>query len=203
MGNSPVTGEVPSQRPVTRSFDVSLICALNTRLSKQSWGWSFETPSHNVFSWWVTLQHPTRLHNVKQKTRVPWAHLLSHAANRFFGAQFKEIRVLPKNAFVAAPLSRVRIQFYLDIPFLVKVNLLWHMCDAGLVKAMVFPLHCNHWLLMYILAIWSTWSRENDKILIHIHICYKIRVKCVIIASWRCMETCANQLTLLINCRTI
>ena len=26
-GNSPVTGEFPAQRPVTRSFDVSLICA--------------------------------------------------------------------------------------------------------------------------------------------------------------------------------
>ena len=26
-GNSPLTGEFPSQRPVTRSFDVSLICA--------------------------------------------------------------------------------------------------------------------------------------------------------------------------------
>ena len=26
-GNSPVTGEFPTQRPVTRSFDISLICA--------------------------------------------------------------------------------------------------------------------------------------------------------------------------------
>ena len=26
-GNSPVTGEFPTQKPVTRSFDVSLICA--------------------------------------------------------------------------------------------------------------------------------------------------------------------------------
>ena len=26
-GNSPVTGEFPAQRPVTRSFDISLICA--------------------------------------------------------------------------------------------------------------------------------------------------------------------------------
>ena len=34
----------PSQRPVTRSFDISLIFALNKRLSKQSWGWWFETP---------------------------------------------------------------------------------------------------------------------------------------------------------------
>ena len=28
-GNSPVTGEFPAQRPVTRSFDVSLICVLS------------------------------------------------------------------------------------------------------------------------------------------------------------------------------
>ena len=27
VGNSPVTGEFPTQRPVTRNFDVSLICA--------------------------------------------------------------------------------------------------------------------------------------------------------------------------------
>ena len=44
-GNSPVSGEFPAQRPVTRSFDVSLICSLNKRLSKQSWGWWFETLS--------------------------------------------------------------------------------------------------------------------------------------------------------------
>ena len=40
--NSPVAGEFPSQGPVTRSFHVSLICALNKWLSKQSWGWWFE-----------------------------------------------------------------------------------------------------------------------------------------------------------------
>ena len=49
VGNSPVTGEFPAQRPVTRSFDVSLICALNKRLSKQSWGWWFETPSCSLW----------------------------------------------------------------------------------------------------------------------------------------------------------
>ena len=47
--NSPVIGEFPSQRPVTRSFDVSLICALNKRLSEQSWGWWFETPSQSLW----------------------------------------------------------------------------------------------------------------------------------------------------------
>ena len=44
-GNSPVTGEFPAQRSVTRSFDVFFDLCLNTRLSKQSWGWWFEAPS--------------------------------------------------------------------------------------------------------------------------------------------------------------
>ena len=44
-GNSPVSGEFPAQRPVTRSFDVFFELRLNERLSKQSWGWWSETPS--------------------------------------------------------------------------------------------------------------------------------------------------------------
>ena len=34
-GNSPVIGEFPAQRPVTRTFDVSFDLHLNKRLSKQ------------------------------------------------------------------------------------------------------------------------------------------------------------------------
>ena len=44
-GNSQVPGEFPAQRPVTRSFDVFFDLRLNKRLSKQSWGWWFETLS--------------------------------------------------------------------------------------------------------------------------------------------------------------
>ena len=36
-GNSPITGEFPAQRPVTRSFEVFFDLRLNKRLSKQSW----------------------------------------------------------------------------------------------------------------------------------------------------------------------
>ena len=43
-GNSPVPDEFPAQRPVTRSFDVSFHLHPNKRLSKQWWGWWFETP---------------------------------------------------------------------------------------------------------------------------------------------------------------
>ena len=43
--NSPVTGEFPAQRPVTRSFDVFFDLDLNKQLSKQSRCWWFEMPS--------------------------------------------------------------------------------------------------------------------------------------------------------------
>ena len=39
--------EFPAQRPVTRSFDVYFDMQPNKRLSKQSWGWWFETPSRS------------------------------------------------------------------------------------------------------------------------------------------------------------
>ena len=44
--------EFPSQRPVTRSFDVFFDLRLNTRLSEQSWSW-----------WFETLSRPFRLHS--------------------------------------------------------------------------------------------------------------------------------------------
>ena len=42
-------GEIPTQRPVTRSFDVFFDPRLNKRLSKQPWGWWFETPSCSLW----------------------------------------------------------------------------------------------------------------------------------------------------------
>ena len=48
-GNSPVPGEFPTQRPVTRSFDVYFDLRPNKRLSKQSWGWWFETLSCSLW----------------------------------------------------------------------------------------------------------------------------------------------------------
>ena len=48
-GNPLVTSGFPSQRLVTWSFDVFFDLRLNKRLSKQSWGWWFETPSHPLW----------------------------------------------------------------------------------------------------------------------------------------------------------
>ena len=44
FGEFTVTGEFLTQRPLTRSFDVFFDLRLTKRLSKQWWGWGFETP---------------------------------------------------------------------------------------------------------------------------------------------------------------
>ena len=42
-------GEFPTQRPVTRSFDVFFDLRLNKRLSKQAGDWWSETPSCSLW----------------------------------------------------------------------------------------------------------------------------------------------------------
>ena len=48
-GNTPVINEFPSQRPVTRSFDVFVDLRLNKRLNIYSWRRWFETPSGSLW----------------------------------------------------------------------------------------------------------------------------------------------------------
>ena len=48
-GNLPVTSEFPSQRPVTRSFDVFFDLLLNKQLSKQLGDWWFEMPLRSLW----------------------------------------------------------------------------------------------------------------------------------------------------------
>ena len=63
-GNSPVSGEFPAQRPVTRSFDVFFDVRLIKRLSKHSRGWWFETLSHPLWrhhNEMIALQNYLRL----------------------------------------------------------------------------------------------------------------------------------------------
>ena len=43
---------IPTQRPMTRNFDVFFDLRLNKRLSKQSWDWWFETPSGSLWRHW-------------------------------------------------------------------------------------------------------------------------------------------------------
>ena len=69
VGNSAVTGEFPSHRPVMRGFDVFFDLHLNKRLSKQWRGWWFETQSHplwhhcNVFAVYWSNSNNTNFHS--------------------------------------------------------------------------------------------------------------------------------------------
>ena len=81
-GNSPVPGEFPTQRPVTRSFDVFFDLRVNKRLSKQLWSWWFETHSpplwrHSNVAMWIEKffngdkQHLTQKY-VTGYWKCPW-----------------------------------------------------------------------------------------------------------------------------------
>ena len=57
-------GEFPTQRPVTRSFDVYFDLRPDKRLSKQLWGWWFETLSHSLW------RHRNELWSFLQKSNL-------------------------------------------------------------------------------------------------------------------------------------
>ena len=62
VGNSPITGKFPAQRPMTWGFDVFFDLRLNEQLSKQSWGLYFDTPRRPLW----------RHCNVSACQSVPW-----------------------------------------------------------------------------------------------------------------------------------
>ena len=59
-GEFTVSGEFPAQRPMTRSFDIFSYLRLNKRLSKQSWGWWFETLSCSLWRQCNVSSHTTQ-----------------------------------------------------------------------------------------------------------------------------------------------
>ena len=71
-GNSPVPGEFPAQRPVTRSFDVLFDPGLNKQLSKQLWGWWFETLICSLWRHCNTDKIKWTLFFVKKKEKKSW-----------------------------------------------------------------------------------------------------------------------------------
>ena len=69
-------GEFPTQRPINWSFDVFFDLRLNKRLSKQLWGWWFETLSRLLW------RHSNVVRIKCHKNSVPgqcWANFASYA----------------------------------------------------------------------------------------------------------------------------
>ena len=68
-GNSPIAGEFPAQRPVTRSVDVFFDLCLNKRLSKQSKAWWFEAPSCSLWRQCNKTQEREKTMDCKNQSR--------------------------------------------------------------------------------------------------------------------------------------
>ena len=108
-------GEFPAQRPVTRSFDVFFDLRLNKRLSKQPWGWWFETPAWSLwrhrnakpsmFTWHVSINTATL------RCCQSGQALLSTSRSRVGGARFKPVDCrLP-----TLPIRRAQTEWLLDM----------------------------------------------------------------------------------------
>ena len=76
-GNSPVPGEFPAQRQVTRRFNVFCDLRLNKRLRKQSWGWWFETLSR-------PLWRHCNVENEAPVAAAQWPNLTSTKQHRIY-----------------------------------------------------------------------------------------------------------------------
>ena len=136
-GNSPVTGEFPAQRPMTRNFEVFFDLRLNKRLSKQSWGWWFETPSCPLWRYCnvklrETLWHKntfrvTCLLNAKS-IRQRWIPLQKGAAS---DAEFCFLCCLPEHA--VEPTVEFRMIWN-------DLTLSWRRCNMSIVPVPRFML---------------------------------------------------------------
>ena len=84
-GNSPVTGEFPAQRPVTRSLDVLFDLRLNKRLSKQWWSWWLWRHSNGAqYSAPPTNKHmPNWLFGARQLFKSVLGYCLLDPGNKF------------------------------------------------------------------------------------------------------------------------
>ena len=116
-GKSPVTGEFPSQRPLTQSFDVFLDLRLsfdvfldlrlNKRLSKQSWSWWSETPSRSLWRHssgrWFSRLTQSRMEIIGKKSfhknywvfyNMSWLQRIKHCGWRSISIHHTEKRMM-------------------------------------------------------------------------------------------------------------
>ena len=123
--NSPVPGEFPTQRPVTRSFDVFFDLRLNKRLSKQSWGWWFETLSHPLWrhrngisenkDWIIVKSHVSKIQKGIQLLPFPLTHTKYHILIewRLFGPVDYLIDRLWLSTFKAQNVTKSGVSFWI------------------------------------------------------------------------------------------
>ena len=128
-GNSPVTGEFPAQRAVTWSFDAFFDLRLNKRLSKQSWGWWFETPSRalwrhcNVYWDLRFVCGNTMLH--EKSTITYFSYKMLHAIWNFLTRKQSEFFFQCRECSVFKSCNRIYISQYTHLYEHVSQHKIW------------------------------------------------------------------------------
>ena len=151
-------GEFPTQRPVTRSFDVFFDLHLNKRLSKHSWGWWFETLS------WSLWRHHNCCQSISIISLIIWNSSIYSDVNRLcrlLGHNYMYWKLSNQQPWMSAMMTKQVMVFYFlcvskdNRGHFVYVSSQWEMV-----------LQCNivsHWLGAY--KKWSLrqWAQINNK----------------------------------------
>ena len=157
-GNSPAPGEFPTQRPVTRSFDVFFDLCLNKRENKQAWGWWFETP------WRPLWRHRIALFSFNLNGMLPEIFSLMHLMHQRRGWIFFCQQIIGKQKLPAS-----RITLLCQTPDMLNFGMMVWMNDLilneiDLIGSMLYILlrlciswkMCIHTLIIIIYAITMT-----------------------------------------------
>ena len=117
-------GEFPTQRPVTGSFDVFFDLRLNKRLSKQPWGWWFETPSWSLW----------RQCNEQFQHQLGWVGYIAIRADGIIARQQNVLHPLWH-----AIRYRIGNEWFLTLSVHIKIH--------------VVPLWVSRWLCLHVRAV--------------------------------------------------
>ena len=155
-GNSPVTSEFPSQKPVTRSFDVFFDICLNKCLSKQSIRWWFKTQSRS--SW--------RHCNGMAKARRYLVYVIHRMSSRKLmrsltkGTDYKKLNVVASTTALTWNLMEVSVHAFFASFFACTIKIKVYQYSD------IVSLYCRHYVyLLYlcwinIVRVWVwVWDR--------------------------------------------
>ena len=166
-GNSPVIDEFPSQRPVTRSFDVFLDLGLYQHLSKQWRCRWFERPRRSL--WRHCNGCPGLcaiwLQPVRRNELTHWGRdKMAGSFQTTFQISFLEWKWIS----LRMSLKFVSVVWINNIPASVQIMAWCRICVQPLSEAMVVNLHsasviypCAWWLRKLLVSILNEWWRST------------------------------------------
>ena len=143
-GNSPVPGEFPAQRPVTRSFDVFFDLHPNKRLNKQWLGWWFETPScplrghrnDHVCSLWDILYFHVRSYSCEIRVGLKAPFI-----NFYVGLMFDYVKVPPPESSMTGLALMIKQRLCCRYPC--RANIKQRLWKLGQDICLALPCQCG------------------------------------------------------------